>query len=245
MTEEVRQWWEATADDFQAEAGIDPGVDWVFLYDADLELLGDVEGEDVLELGCGGGQCTVAMAERGANVTGIDLSAAQLEYARELVAERGVDVELVQGDVTDLSGFADASFDVAFNAFVFQWVEDVAACFEETYRVLGPGGRFAFTTPHPYDEVVDPETHRVEDSYFETGRHVVVDESRDADLVTYHSTVSDYHNALLDAGFRIERMLEPGSPDPEDYDPGPWGEHPPELASKVPDVLGFVARKPA
>jgi SAM-dependent methyltransferase len=244
MTEEVREWWEATADDFQAEAGIDPGVGWVFNYDADLELLGDVEGEDVLELGCGGGQCTVAMAERGANVTGMDLSAAQLEHARELVAERGADVELVRGDVTDLSAFADGSFDVAFNAFVFQWVDDLAGCFEETHRVLRPGGRLAFTTPHPFDHVVDPETHRVEESYFETGRNVVVDESREANLVTYHDTVADYHDALVDAGFRTERLLEPGSSDPADYEAGPWGEHPPELASKVPDVLGFVARKP-
>lgn len=244
MTQEVRQWWEATAEDFQDEAGIDPGVDWVFLYDENLELLGDVEGQRLLELGCGGGQCTVGMAERGANVTGIDLSEAQLDHARELAAERDVDVDLIQGDVTDLSAFEDGAFDAAFNAYVFQWVEDLAACFEETYRVLRPGGRFAFTTPHPFDKLFDPETHRVEESYFETGRHVVVDESREANLVTHRNTVSDYVNGLIHAGFEIEAMHEPGSSDPQDYEPGPWGEHPPELTSKVPDVLGFEAKKP-
>lgn len=244
MTEEVKRWWEATANEFQNAIDLDAGVDWTMYYREDLELLGDVAGADVLELGCGGGQCAVALAERGANLTGIDLSVAQLAHARDLVAEHGVDVDLVQGDVTDLGAFEDEAFDVAFNAYVFQWVEDLAACFEETYRVLRPGGRFVFTTPHPFERIVDSDTHRVEGSYFDTGRHVVVDERRDANLVTYRSTVSDYYNGLVGAGFDVERMLEPGSSDPETYEPGPWGEHPPELTSTVPDVLGFVSRKP-
>jgi hypothetical protein len=62
--------------------------------------------------------------------------------------------------------------------------------------------------------------------------------------VTHRNTVSDYVNGLVGAGFEIERMHEPGSSNPGDYEPGPWGEHPPELTSKVPDVLGFEARKP-
>jgi cyclopropane fatty-acyl-phospholipid synthase-like methyltransferase len=149
MTGEVKEWWEATADHFRTEASIDPGVDWTFLYEKSLELLGDVAGKDVLELGCGGGQCTVGMAGRGANVTGIDLSESQPDHARELVAERDVEVDLVQGDVTDLSAFEDESFDAAFNAYVFQWVEDLVACFEETYRVLRPedGSRSRRHTP--------------------------------------------------------------------------------------------------
>lgn len=243
MTEEVKQWWEATATYFQEEADIDPGVDWTFSHRRDLDLLDDVEGIDALEMGCGGGQMTVGLAERGANVTGIDLSEEQLAHARELVEERGVDVELRQGDVTDLP-FEDEAFDLAYNAFVFQWVEEIATAFEEADRVLRPGGRFVFTTPHPFDNVVEPETHEVAESYFETGRHVVVDESLDPNLVTYRNTVSDYHNALVDAGFEIERMLEPGTSDPEDYEAGPWGEHPTELLAKVPETLGFVARKP-
>lgn len=244
MTDDVRDWWEATAEDFQREADLDVGVAWTQLYRENLHLLGDVEGQDVLELGCGGGQCSVALAERGADVTGIDLSTEQLTHARALAEAHDADVDLLHGDVTDLP-FADGRFDVAFNAYVFQWVEDIEAAFAEAHRVLGPGGRFVYTTPHPFDKLVDPETHRVEDSYFDTGRHAIVDEFRGADLVTYRNTVADHVNALVDAGFEIERMLEPGSSDPEDYEAGPWGEHPPELTSTVPDVLGFEVRKPA
>ena len=243
MTEEVKEWWEETADYFQEEIDMDVGVNWTGLGNGDFDLLGDVSGTDILELGCGGGQCSVALAKRGGRVTGLDLSEAQLVHARELADEHGVDVGLLRGDVTDLGMFEDERFDVAFNSWVFQWVGDLDACFEETHRVLRSGGRFVFSMPHPFYEVVDPETRRVEESYFDTGRHVTVHDELDVDQVTYRHTVSDVYNALDGASFRVERLREPGSDDPADYEEGPWGEYTPGLMSKLPATLIFEARK--
>jgi SAM-dependent methyltransferase len=243
MTEEVREWWELTAEWFQEEVDLDVGVDWTgTTSDDDLRLLLDVAGKDVLELGCGGGQCSVALAQRGANVTGVDISGEQLSFARELADEHDADAAFLQGDVTDLGMFPDDSFDVAFNAYVFQWVEDLAACFRETYRVLRSGGRFVFAIPHPVYGLADPETHEIEESYFDTGRQVTPYDDLDADMVTYRHRVSDVHNALVGAGFRVERLLEPGSDDPDDYEEGPWGENKPELLAKLPSTLIFEAR---
>lgn len=239
MTEEVEDWWDATADAFQEAIDLDVGVNWTGFGHGDLELLTDVEDEDVLELGCGGGQCTVALAKRGADVTGIDLSEEQLAHARALADEHGVDIDVRKGSVTDLEGFDDGCFDVAFNAWVFQWVEDLAACFEETHRVLRPGGRFVFSMPHPVYEVTEGSSHEVTESYFETGRLEITHDGMDVDQVLFRHTVSDVVNALVDAGFVVDRMLEPGTSDPDDYEPGPWGEYTPELMSKLPSVLVF------
>ena len=118
--DDVRAWWEETAEWFQEDIDLDVGVNWVGYGGPDLDLLQNVDGERVLELGCGGGQCTVAMAQRGADVTGIDLAEAQLAHARELAAEHDVDPTFYREDVTDLSRFDDGSFDAAFNAYVFQ-----------------------------------------------------------------------------------------------------------------------------
>jgi SAM-dependent methyltransferase len=246
MSEDVRAWWEATAGDFQDEANVEVGLHWGRPEIDDDRMVGDVEDAEVLELGCGGGQLTVGLAERGATVTGVDLSTEQLEFARALTADHGVDdaISLVHGDVTDLP-VDDERFDVACNAFVFQWVDDVESCFEEVYRVLRPGGRFAFSTPHPSYRLLDPETGTVEESYFDTGRHVRETAPERPDLVTYRNTVADYHEALRAAGFEVTALLEPGSPDPEDYEPGPWGQKRPELLCKVPSVLAVAARKPA
>lgn len=244
MTREVQAWWEATSAYFQADIDLAVGVNWTGFDDGGLALLKDVEGSDVLELGCGGGQCAVALAQRGANVTGIDLSREQLTYARALAAEHDADVALLQADVTDLGLFPDDTFDVAFNAWVFQWVGDLAACFAETYRVLQPGGRFVFTMPHPFYDVVDTDTHAIEESYFNTGRQVTAHDGMDVDQVTYRHTISDVYNPLSAAGFRVDRLLEPGTDDPDAYEEGPWGYHTPELMSKLPATLGFVAVKP-
>lgn len=248
MTDEVRSRWEETAREFQAELDLPVGVNWDglgHLAEADLDLLGDVDGRDVVELGCGGGQCAVALAERGANVVGVDFTGEQLRFARELAAERGVAVAFVQGDVADLPMGPAAAFDVAFNSYVFQWVDDLAAAFTEAYRLLRPDGRFVFAMPHPYYEITDPASHEVAESYFETGRHVVEDQRTDADLVTFRHTVSGVLSDLVDAGFVVERVLEPGTSDPDDYEPGPWGEMVPELMAKVPSTLIVVAEKPA
>lgn len=245
MTNEVKAWWERTAEYFQAEIDLDVAVNWTGFGQNDLELLDDVNGADVLELGCGGGQCSVALAQRGGNVTAIDLSEAQLAYARELADEHDTSVDFVQGDITDLSFFEDERFDVAFNAYVFQWVEDLAACFAETYRVLRPGGRFVFSMPHPYYEVIEPESAIVVESYFDTGRQVTESDELDIHMVTFRHTVSDVFNALTDAGFRVDQILEPGTEDPDDYDAGPWGFYTPEMMSKLPATLIFDAQKSA
>ncbi|MWV40556.1 hypothetical protein [Natrialba sp. INN-245] len=55
--------------------------------------------------------------------------------------------------------------------------------------------------------------------------------------------MGDIYNGLVGSGFAVERMREPGTSDPEDYDPGPWGEFTPELMSKLPAVLIFETRK--
>ncbi len=63
--------------------------------DAQLGILGDVAGLDVLELGCGGAQFALQLSARGARVTGLDNSEAQLAYARELQARAGLSFPLV------------------------------------------------------------------------------------------------------------------------------------------------------
>src|SRR6266849_2419262 len=61
--------------------------------EADLRLLGDLKGKRVLELGCGGAQCSIAFAKQGAIAIGVDFSAEQIAYARRLADREGVKIE--------------------------------------------------------------------------------------------------------------------------------------------------------
>jgi len=115
------------------------------LPEAELALLGPVAGLDVLELGCGGGHSSAAVAAAGARVTAVDVSPAQLALAREVVGGR---VRLVEADAEALP-FDDASFDLAFADHGAPTFCDPERLLPEVARVLRPGGRLVFnmTTP--------------------------------------------------------------------------------------------------
>jgi SAM-dependent methyltransferase len=97
-------------------------------------------GRDVLCLACGGGQQGPIFAAAGANVTVFDNSPRQLAQDR-LVAERdGLTIRTVEGDMADLSVFADGCFDLVFHPVSNVFAEDVLPVWREAYRVLRPGG---------------------------------------------------------------------------------------------------------
>ena len=83
------------------------------LPESELQVLGDVSGNDVLELGCGAAQWSILLARRGARVVGLDNSAKQLEHARQLMAAAGVDFPLVHASAEEVP-LPDASFDIVF-----------------------------------------------------------------------------------------------------------------------------------
>ncbi len=239
---QARRWWDAWAETFQEEGGhsiavaFGPGAP----EGDDLGLLGDVDGVDAVELGCGGAQFGIALAQQGANVTGVDVSAEQLAYARDLAAEHGVDVDFRHRSVTDLNGVDDDSFDLAFSAFAFMWVEDLQACFAEAHRVLRDGGRLVFSVDHPFYKTLDPESGDVVRSYFSGEPKRAYSESLDAEMVVYRRPVSEIVNGLLEAGFTIERLEEPGYDDPAAYE-ADFGSFEPELMAKVPPTLVVAA----
>ncbi len=225
----------------------------------ELRLLGDVRGKRILELGCGGGQCSIAFARQGALAVGIDLSDDQLAYARSLAAQAldGVAAPtFLQGDAADLSRFADASFDVVFSAYALHYVGQIAACLAEVSRVLQSpdpnrgqaGGQFVFSLDHPFracfwdDESGDDGLQAVR-SYFTRG---VVDwqfESSGEWMRSYHRTIGDWVALLHDAGLQVERILEP-EPVLSAEEETSWSEsYDLETAKLIPQTIIFVARK--
>jgi ubiquinone/menaquinone biosynthesis C-methylase UbiE len=84
--------------------------------DSELGVLRDVAGKDVIELGCGTAYFGAWLARRGARVTGIDLTPAQLETARRMSEETGIAMELLEANAEDVP-LPDASFDLAISEY--------------------------------------------------------------------------------------------------------------------------------
>lgn len=248
--DETREQWNEWSDEFQAIWTSDQSdepppavVHYGAGYPADrrLDPLPEIEGADVVELGCGGGQASVGFTRQGAGrVTGVDFASEQLRHASGLRDRYGVDAEFVIGDVTRLP-LAEDSFDVAFSTYVLQLVEDLKACLGEAGRVLRDGGTLVFSVPHPFARLFDPESHEPTGSYFETDPERTTVGDLGMEVIEFHRRVSDYHAALTEAGFVVRELLEPGSPDPEHY--REHGGQEPELFATVPPTLVIRAAR--
>ena len=169
--------------------------------EAELRLLGDLKGKRVLELGCGGGQCSIAFARQGATAIGVDFSAEQLAFARRLVEREGVKVELRQGDVADLAFLRADSIDLAFSAYAFGFVEDLNRVFRQVHRVLKVGAPLVFSLPHPAYDMIDDddpvEPLLIRRSYYD--RSPIDYEWNGIPFTDYHHTVSDLFTGLTRA----------------------------------------------
>src|SRR5437870_5407329 len=174
----------------------------------ELRILGEsVLGKHVLEIACGGGQSAVHLATRGACVTGIDFSKAQLEHARAFARSKKASVHFLEADVQDLSMLDDGNFDIAFSAYALGFVEDIRRTFREVGRVLRPGGLFAFSWMSPLFAITEDRGLLVKRSYFD--RSPIVFEEKDGTEIDFHRTYGDWHRALTDAGFVVTDIVEP------------------------------------
>jgi ubiquinone/menaquinone biosynthesis C-methylase UbiE len=109
------------------------------IAESELEVLPDVSGKDVIELGCGTAYFSAWLARRGARPVGVDITPAQLETARQLQRETGLEFPLLEANAENVP-LADASFDLALSEYgasiwcdPYKWIPEAA-------RLLRPGG---------------------------------------------------------------------------------------------------------
>ncbi len=207
--------------------------------EADLRLLGDLRGRRVLELGCGGAQCSVAFAKQGATAIGVDFSAEQLAFGRRLCESEDVRVELRLGDLADLAFLRADSIDLVFSSHAFGYVEDLNRVFRQVHRVLKVGAPLVFSLPHPAYDMLDDEADPsllVRRSYFDTRPIGFTREG--VELTAYHHTFAELYMGLARASYRVDAVLEP-----EPAAGGPRSAWWREPMSRVPRTLIIRARK--
>ncbi len=157
-----------------------------------LGLLAPTRGETILDAACGTGRYTVAIAEQGAVVTGLDFSVEMLAVARR----RMPGTEFHAADLTEPLPFLSHQFDAVLCAQALKHIPDLGIVTREFARVLRRGGRVVFSVTHPAMTWDDYEMR--EHPGFLLNEH--------ADII--HHQFNDYIAAVENAGLRVARLVE-------------------------------------
>jgi 2-polyprenyl-3-methyl-5-hydroxy-6-metoxy-1,4-benzoquinol methylase len=177
--------------------------------EAQYRLLGSVEDKRILQLGCGSGAESVALARQGARVIAVDPSRRRIETARAHIEQAEVKVELHQSDLAELPFVRADSIDVAVSVFALANVDDLDRVFRQVHRVLHPECVFVFSLPHPAYAMLDPDRGdppAIIRSYFDrAGRPWSTDTEQGEERVR---TIAEIHTSLARANFRTDAIIE-------------------------------------
>ena len=188
---------------------------------ATLSLLPEVQGKRVLDAACGPGAHAQWLIARGAEVVGVDASQKMIELAKRRLGE-GADVRYA--DLRKPLTFLESeSFDIVLSPLTMEYIEDWLSTFKEFHRVLRPGGHFILSVSHPFSDY----TYFKSKNYFETELVGSVWKGFGAESVhmpSYRRSLEATLNPIIDAGFHLEKILEPRPTeefkraDPKDYE---------------------------
>jgi ubiquinone/menaquinone biosynthesis C-methylase UbiE len=208
-----RSMWQASSDSYEqrhaASLAGHNALSWGLwrIPEAELHVLGEVAGKDILELGCGAARWSIALAQQGARPVGLDFSSQQLQHARRLMREAGVDFPLIEASAEQVP-LPDASFDIVFCDWGAMTFSDPYHTVPEVARLLRPGGLFAFSSGTPFQFVCqqvadDVLTEHLINDYF--GMHKI----EWADEVDFQLTYGDWIRLFRGEGLLVEDLIEP------------------------------------
>jgi ubiquinone/menaquinone biosynthesis C-methylase UbiE len=189
-----------------------------------LRLLGDVAGRRVLDLACGNGYLARKLARLGADVVGVDGSAALIDLAEQRQACDRLGIVYRVADAAHLGALENGTVDLVVCHMALMDIEDAAGAIREVARVLRYTGRFIASLSHPCFDVINASAWVVERMAFTTTVWRKVSRYREVfqsscpwrigpatfhHTPAYHRPLSWYFRAFRSAGLAVTALEEP------------------------------------
>jgi SAM-dependent methyltransferase len=213
--DDVRDFWNRVADDWQIQVGSSGDTNRILNSDPVLwSFAGDVSGLDVLDAGCGTGYLSNQLHDRGAVVTGVDLSERMIAIARAQYPG----IEFRVDSCAELRTLPDSCFDLVLSNYVLMDVPDLENAVASLHRVLRTNGRAVLVFSHPcfpqgganVSHQNGETTYSWSSSYFERAKRVDPPWGHfTSDFIWFHRPLSDYWKAFKAAGFTVLDFEEP------------------------------------
>lgn len=187
-----------------------------------IRMLGEIKGKHVLDLACGQGIFSRMLADKGANVIGVDLGKELITLAEKRSKEYAFKVHYFHGSSDDLYMVKDETKDIVVCVLALQNIEKLQETMKEVSRVLKRGGRLVVVLNHPsfrnphhthwgYDEHEKVQYRRVEEYLSESKVKIDMTPGAVAEkkyTVSFHRPLQVYMKALSKAGLAITRLEE-------------------------------------
>ena len=180
-----------------------------FMSEEKHQLLGDVSGKKVLEIGCGTGHSLRYVGERGASeLWGIDISQEQIIKAEQHLESHNLSANLICSPMEDDCGLPTDYFDIVYSVYAIGWTTDLDGTFRRIASYLKKGGVFIFSWSHPIHKCVAMKhgTLIFDECYFDESWYST--ELGGGEFSLCNRKMSTYINSLANAGFTIDCLLE-------------------------------------
>ena len=182
------------------------------VLEREVRILGEVDGLDVVDLGCGTGYFSAWFARRGARPVGVDVTPAQLETAQRLQEEMGISFPLVEASAENVP-LPDTSFDLAFSEYGASIWCDPYLWIPEAWRLLRPGGRLVFLCNSPLATLCALEDEEATVEQLQRPQRGMRRIAWPDGGVEFHLGHGDMLRVLRDTGFEVENLIELFAPE--------------------------------
>lgn len=229
MKNEIEKNWDEMSTAYEYFTEDDDSYSDTIEWPCIQKMLPQLNNKRILDLGCGTGRFSFLFEkENPLSVLGVDISEQMLIIAKEKAMSRGSKVKFIQDDISNSDIYINGKFDFIFSSTTLHYIRDIKGLFYNMFNGLEDTGvcivslmHPVYTAQYPVDKNGEfPSDDEWVVRYLDKSIRAYVqpwieynDSINNYLSMSYHHTVSDYFNAIINAGFTIEKVEEPFPPE--------------------------------